>query len=46
MKNMIIKITDPELIEKVSKRLETIDRLERKYGPSGIPGGPFAADGR
>ncbi len=24
--------SDPELIEKVSKRLETIDRLERKYG--------------
>lgn len=26
--------SDPELIEKVSKRLETIDRLERKYGPN------------
>ena len=28
------KESDPELIEKVSKRLETIDRLERKYGPN------------
>ncbi|MCI5660859.1 MAG: DNA repair protein RecN [Clostridia bacterium] len=26
--------SDPGLIEKVSKRLETIDRLERKYGPN------------
>lgn len=26
--------SDPELIEKISKRLETIDRLERKYGPN------------
>ena len=25
--------SDPELMEKIAKRLETIDRLERKYGP-------------
>lgn len=25
--------SDPELMEKIVKRLETIDRLERKYGP-------------
>ncbi len=26
--------SDPEMIEKISNRLEKIDRLERKYGPS------------